>query len=62
MITVPCWQRSSFSGPGDGNECVEVAALDGELLIRESAEPSRVLSTTRAGLTAPIRHVRKEPT
>ncbi len=53
------WQKSSFSGGGDSSDCVEVAAVDGELLLRESDEPSHVLLTTPAGLAAFLRHMRK---
>ncbi|MGW5866154.1 DUF397 domain-containing protein [Streptomyces sp. NPDC055239] len=52
------WQKSSFSGPGDGNECVELAAPSGSLLLRESDDPTRVLTATPEGLAALIRHVR----
>ncbi|WP_416966070.1 DUF397 domain-containing protein [Streptomyces sp. Agncl-13] len=30
------WQKSSFSGSGDGNACVEVAALPTAIHLRES--------------------------
>lgn len=52
------WQKSSFSGGGDGNSCVELATFTDEVRLRESDEPSRVLSTSREGLAALIRHVR----
>ncbi|MBT2396603.1 DUF397 domain-containing protein [Streptomyces sp. ISL-100] len=57
MTAAVYWQKSSFSGGADGNECVEVAAADGVIRLRESDEPSQVLSINRAGLTALIRHV-----
>jgi hypothetical protein len=46
------WQKSSFSGPGDGNECVELACVEGTLLLRESDDPDRILSVSRQGLAA----------
>ncbi|MFP3989110.1 DUF397 domain-containing protein [Streptomyces sp. E11-3] len=52
------WQKSTFSGGAAGNECVEVAGNDNELLLRESENPDQVLSPTRSGLAALIRHVR----
>jgi hypothetical protein len=56
------WQKSSFSGPGDGNECVEVATGGNQLMLRESDEPSHVLSATPAGLAALIHHVKSGAT
>ncbi|WP_037681686.1 DUF397 domain-containing protein [Streptomyces cellulosae] len=53
------WQKSSFSGPGDGNECVELAHADDALLLRESDEPDRILPVTRDGLTALLRLVKE---
>ncbi|MGR8008792.1 DUF397 domain-containing protein [Streptomyces hypolithicus] len=52
------WQKSSFSGGADGNECVELACENSTLLLRESDEPAQVLSVTRSELAALIRHVR----
>ncbi|MEU5000219.1 DUF397 domain-containing protein [Streptomyces sp. NPDC021622] len=52
------WQKSSFSGPGDGNECMELAALDGTLLLRESDDPTRILAPTRDALAALLRQIR----
>lgn len=53
------WQKSSFSGGGDGNDCVEVAAsLDGGIRLRESDAPGTVLSTTPARLASLIREVK----
>ncbi|RVU19551.1 DUF397 domain-containing protein [Streptomyces antnestii] len=44
------WQKSSFSGPGDGNECVELADADGTLLVRESDDPDIELTAAPAAL------------
>ncbi|WP_156727641.1 DUF397 domain-containing protein [Streptomyces apocyni] len=52
------WQKSSFSGGGDGNECVEVAQKCSVLLLRESENPDQVLAPTRSGLVALMRYVR----
>ncbi|MGW5866155.1 DUF397 domain-containing protein [Streptomyces sp. NPDC055239] len=54
------WQKSSFSGGGDGNECLELALPNGALLLRESDAPARVLTATPAGLAALMRHIRAE--
>ncbi|MEV8021751.1 DUF397 domain-containing protein [Streptomyces sp. NPDC086554] len=53
------WQKSSFSGPGDGNECVELAFLDGTLLLRESDAPGRILALHREGFTALLREIQE---
>ncbi|MET9900293.1 DUF397 domain-containing protein [Streptomyces sp. NPDC006446] len=46
------WQKSSFSGPGDGNECLELTCAEDTLLLRESDDPERILALTRQGLAA----------
>ncbi|MFF2408838.1 DUF397 domain-containing protein [Streptomyces sp. NPDC058092] len=46
------WLKSSFSDAG-GNNCIEVAALEGEdVAIRESESPERIVTTDRATLRA----------
>jgi hypothetical protein len=35
------WRKSSYSGPGDGNECVEVAASAARVAVRDSKFPAR---------------------
>jgi hypothetical protein len=47
------WQKSSFSGTGDDNNCVELAAsaTSSHLHLRESDDPGAVLTTG----TAPLR-------
>ncbi|MFI1728853.1 DUF397 domain-containing protein [Streptomyces acidicola] len=52
------WQKSSFSSGGDAANCVELAARQGTLLLRESDEPVTVIETTGTGLAALIRHLR----
>ncbi|MGW7658568.1 DUF397 domain-containing protein [Streptomyces asiaticus] len=52
------WQRSSFCG-GGGNNCIEVAADDSDIAIRESSEPSAVLHTDRLALRAFIFGVKR---
>ncbi|WP_055557385.1 DUF397 domain-containing protein [Streptomyces sp. NBRC 110028] len=45
------WQKSSYSTQGDGNSCVELAALGpGAIALRESDEPGTVMTTTPAKL------------
>jgi hypothetical protein len=45
------WQKSSFSG-ANGEDCVEIAHSDGNLLMRESDNPSHILTTTPTKLRA----------
>jgi len=45
------WQKSSFSGSGDGNACVEVAALPTAIHLRESDIPTTTLTITPTPLT-----------
>ncbi|NUS81943.1 MAG: DUF397 domain-containing protein [Streptomyces sp.] len=47
------WRKSSFSG--DASNCVNVAAADGVIAMRESDEPEVILTTTPAALRAFIR-------
>ncbi|KAA0930716.1 DUF397 domain-containing protein [Streptomyces apricus] len=30
------WRKSSYSGPGDGNECVEIATTPTHISVRDS--------------------------
>ncbi|WP_157878217.1 DUF397 domain-containing protein, partial [Streptomyces torulosus] len=30
------WRKSSYSGPGDGNECVEIASTPTHIAVRDS--------------------------
>ncbi len=47
------WQKSSFSSPdGHNGECLEIAADRHRTHLRESDEPSTVLSITRSALRA----------
>ncbi|WP_030348065.1 DUF397 domain-containing protein [Streptomyces sp. NRRL S-1022] len=39
------WQKSSYSGGGDGNTCVEVAHLGTHISIRDSKAPARATLT-----------------
>lgn len=51
------WQKSSFSGGADGNECVELSAVRNAILLRESDDPARILPVTRPGAAALLRHL-----
>ncbi|MFF5531808.1 DUF397 domain-containing protein [Streptomyces cinerochromogenes] len=39
------WRKSSYSGPGDGNECVEIATTPTHTSIRDSKAPTRATLT-----------------
>lgn len=40
MTTPHNWKKSSYSGPGDGNSCVEIANLRTHIAIRDSKNPT----------------------
>ncbi|WP_326752771.1 DUF397 domain-containing protein [Streptomyces sp. NBC_01635] len=41
-MTAPTqWRKSSYSGGGEGNDCVEIADLGGHIAIRDSKRLSR---------------------
>ncbi|MFG2370730.1 DUF397 domain-containing protein [Streptomyces sp. NPDC048504] len=45
------WQKSTFSDGSDGDACVELAATQAILHLRESDTPSTELTTSTAPLT-----------
>ncbi|MEU0843573.1 DUF397 domain-containing protein [Streptomyces sp. NPDC005962] len=52
------WRKSSFSGHGETNDCVELAAADGEIRLRESDNPGDILTTTPDRLGTFVRAVK----
>ncbi|MFF7888998.1 DUF397 domain-containing protein [Streptomyces sp. NPDC020794] len=46
------WRKSSYSGPDDGNECVEIANTPTRITIRDSKTPARATLTFPAGAFA----------
>jgi uncharacterized protein DUF397 len=52
MAQQPTWQKSSFSGGGEGNSCLELATAPTGPPLRESDDPTTILTTTPARLTA----------
>jgi hypothetical protein len=50
MNTPVRWQKSSFSGSGDGNACIELAATNTNIHLRESDTPAEELHTTPTAL------------
>ncbi|MGY4980427.1 DUF397 domain-containing protein [Streptomyces sp. 900105755] len=47
MITRTAWKKSSFSGGGEGNDCVEVAHQGTRISVRDSKAPARAVLTFR---------------
>jgi hypothetical protein len=41
MTTPENWRKSSHSGEGDGNECVEIATSPTRIAVRDSKAPGR---------------------
>ncbi|NUS85395.1 MAG: DUF397 domain-containing protein [Streptomyces sp.] len=56
MSTPPTWQKSSYSH-SDG-ECVELAAADGAVRLRESDAPNTIITTAPRPLGALIRGIK----
>ncbi|WP_326582694.1 DUF397 domain-containing protein [Streptomyces sp. NBC_00481] len=55
------WRKSSYSGPGDGNECVEIAPTPTHIAIRDSKTPSRATLTFPVASFAPFLEALKKP-
>ncbi|MFF3960403.1 DUF397 domain-containing protein [Streptomyces griseorubiginosus] len=45
MNTREHWRKSSYSGGGDGNACVEIAIRPTQIAIRDSKTPTRTTLT-----------------
>ncbi|MCH0563336.1 DUF397 domain-containing protein [Streptomyces sp. MUM 2J] len=52
MNTPTSWKKSSYSGGGEGNACVEVAEADAHIAIRDSKTPAGAVLTVPAGAFA----------
>ncbi|MER5222112.1 DUF397 domain-containing protein [Streptomyces flaveus] len=52
------WQKSSFSGSGDGNACVELASTPTTIHLRESDTPTTQLTTTPTPLAHLLHSIR----
>ena len=58
-MTIPAnWQKSSFSGGGEGNDCVELATTPGAVHLRESDTPTTQLTTTPVPLARLLHHIK----
>ncbi|GAA5054396.1 DUF397 domain-containing protein [Streptomyces similanensis] len=45
MDTPDNWRKSSYSGPGDGDSCVEIATSTTHATVRDSKTPARATLT-----------------
>ncbi len=61
MLTPDCWRKSSYSGSGDGNACVEVAPRRTRIAIRDSKAPSHGTLTVPAPSFAAFVKALKRP-
>ncbi|MDF9813499.1 DUF397 domain-containing protein [Streptomyces sp. SPB162] len=52
------WQKSSFSGGAQGNDCVELGISAAGFHLRESDDPEVFLTTTPAALRAFLHRIR----
>ncbi|MGW3119136.1 DUF397 domain-containing protein [Streptomyces sp. NPDC001107] len=43
------WRKSSYSGEGDGNDCVEIANSSTHVAVRDSKTPARATLTFPTG-------------
>lgn len=54
MITHIVWRKSSFSGGGEGNDCVEIADLDTHIAVRDTKAPAGATLTFPADAFTPF--------
>jgi hypothetical protein len=54
MDTPDNWRKSSYSGPGDGDSCVEISNSPTHIAIRDSKTPARATLTFPAGAFTPF--------
>ncbi|MFF1303159.1 DUF397 domain-containing protein [Streptomyces sp. NPDC058307] len=61
MTAVTLWKKSSFSGGGEGNDCVEVADLRSHIAVRDSKTPAGANLTFPAGAFTAFLEALKTP-
>lgn len=54
MTTPDNWRKSSYSGSGDGNACLEIANSRAQIAVRDSKTPARATLTFPADAFAPF--------
>ncbi|MFB6549177.1 DUF397 domain-containing protein [Streptomyces sp. NPDC056405] len=52
MTTPGSWRKSSYSGGGDGNNCIEIAPRPARVCVRDSKVPDGAVLTFPAGTFA----------
>ncbi|NEA88384.1 DUF397 domain-containing protein [Streptomyces sp. SID7958] len=62
MSTPDNWRRSSYSGGGDGNNCVEIANAPTRISVRDSKAPTRATLTLTVSAFAVFVEELKRPT
>ncbi|NEC92155.1 DUF397 domain-containing protein [Streptomyces sp. SID12501] len=62
MDTLGTWRKSSYSGGGDGNSCVEIANSRALIAVRDSKTPARATLTFPTGAFACFVEALKSPT
>ncbi|WP_330459450.1 DUF397 domain-containing protein [Streptomyces sp. NBC_00820] len=60
MDTPGTWRKSSYSGPGDGDACVEIASHPTRIAVRDSKDPAAGTLTFPAEAFAPFIETLKE--
>ncbi|KUN73493.1 hypothetical protein AQJ46_07035 [Streptomyces canus] len=61
MSTRENWRKSSYSGGGDGNACVEIATRPTHIAIRDSKTPTRATLTFQPGTFTTFLEALKSP-
>jgi hypothetical protein len=61
MTTAAQWKKSSFSGGGEGNDCVEVADVCSHIAVRDSKAPTRATLTFAPEAFEPFLEALKSP-
>lgn len=54
MTALSTWKKSSYSGGGQGDACVEVACTRTHIAVRDSKTPARGTLTFHVGVFAPF--------
>lgn len=55
------WRKSSYSGGGDGNECVEIANTPTHIAVRDSKAPTAATLTFPTNTFTPFIEALKTP-
>ncbi|MFG3108672.1 DUF397 domain-containing protein [Streptomyces tendae] len=61
MSTPDTWRKSSYSGGGDGNNCVEIATSATHVAVRDSKAPTGATLGFPVGAFTPFLETLKSP-